>query len=855
MARDEEQPRRTAVLGPERPPPPPDWRKRDFDDRAWASARGGDVVGPTDRYGADAVFARGTDEFVPEVGLVAARGKFRIEDRSKVRKLALTLTCRGGFVACLNGVEVARGAMPAGEVRFDTASVHEYPPEAFLARAPGGKLGGPLHHYTHRHKQFHPQWALREKSFGPFAIDPARLRDGVNVLAVESHRADYPALCAKRKVGLCFATVGLCRLALTAETPADNVATTAERPPGFQVWNVPPFAGVRDTDYGNRFEPLRAVRIPAARNGTFAGQLALGSRHAIEGLSAHAGEFTGPGKIPAANVRILFGRPNPLHPGRYYDRGNGIGGTRGDLLTHVAPATVAPLTPAIFKTGWFIRPRVAQFRRELGLAGEPVLGATLPVWVSVTVPADAPAGEYAATLTLRAKGIPAVKVPVELAVADWTLPDVADYASLIFIYQSPDSLAEYYRLTPWSQRHWAMIERSLELAGDAGSIGLNVPLLAKTQPGNVESMVVWLRKPDGSYAFDFRRLDRYLDTALKYHSPDRLKVVALYVWGRELGCPRDKRTAEGPDYREKAYRGALVTVLETATGRHKDMRLPDFERPQAEALLRPLLLAVRDRLKARRLEGAMMLAVGSDPGILPEHAAALRRILPGVPWLRDSHFAVGGTPYDRKDRRKLVPVACNTIVWSGHVPDPKAKRRYGWRVTPGRYTLSFNRAGVSSLNLRGFPDPWRYLIWMECSLALGRNGAGRVGGDYFSANPKRWVDNRYPGAAIGGALKIYNGCPDLFGPQPDGPVPTVRYENTRMGVQAAEARVFIEKAIVARSIPEDLARRCQSLLDQRTNAIRMAPLGRSLGRQGWAASTRELFELAAEVSKACAEKH
>jgi len=52
-----------------------------------------------------------------------------------------------------------------------------------------------------------------------------------------------------------------------------------------------------------------------------------------------------------------------------------------------------------------------------------------------------------------------------LNVADWTLPDVADRVSLFNLYQSPDALAEYYKVAPWSAEHWRLIERSLKLMG------------------------------------------------------------------------------------------------------------------------------------------------------------------------------------------------------------------------------------------------------------------------------------------------------------------------------------------------------------------------------------------------------
>ena len=122
--------------GLQTPPPPPGWTGTDFDDRDWLLRRGRDLTNNPRRrpkYVSDtSVFHRGTDGFVKEIGLICQRGRFHVADRSKVRKLTLSLTHRGGFVACLNGTEIARGAMPAGQIAPDTPAA-DYPLESFFS--------------------------------------------------------------------------------------------------------------------------------------------------------------------------------------------------------------------------------------------------------------------------------------------------------------------------------------------------------------------------------------------------------------------------------------------------------------------------------------------------------------------------------------------------------------------------------------------------------------------------------------------------------------------------------------------------------------------------------------------------
>ena len=93
-----------------------------------------------------------------------------------------------------------------------------------------------------------------------------------------------------------------------------------------------------------------------------------------------------------------------------------------------------------------------------------------------------------------------------------------------------------------------------------------------------------------------------------------------------------------------------------------------------------------------------------------------------------------------------------------------------------------------------------------------------------------------------------NNTTDLFAPGPDGPVTTVRFENACEGIQLAEARIFIEKALAdeTRPLPEALARRCRELLDLRTNVLR------GMGVPGQPDRDRRLFDLAGEVAGALA---
>jgi hypothetical protein len=82
----------------------------------------------------------------------------------------------------------------------------------------------------------------------------------------------------------------------------------------------------------------------------------------------------------------------------------------------------------------------------------------------------------------------------------------------------------------------------------------------------------------------------------------------------------------------------------------------------------------------------------------------------------------------------------------------------------------------------------------------------------------------------------------------------MRFENYREGIQEAEARIFIEKAVVGGRLDAALKKRCQDLLDERHNIIRAACAGGDEGLDWYAAHfarglAEKLFGCAAEVAE------
>jgi len=551
-----------------------------------------------------------------------------------------------------------------------------------------------------------------------------------------------------------------------------------------------------DTDSGGG---AAAISLAGTRNGTFSGKVVVSSDQPITSLRAACSDLRqGDAVIPASRISVRYGVPWDLTIGSFY-RPKG-----SDILFGSSPAE-APT----------------------GRDGS----AVAPVFVTVSVPKDARPGNYTGRLTVEAKGLDAVAVPITLSVEAWTLPDAQDWQTWMELIQSPDNLAAEYDLPLWSDRHWEMIGRSLELIARTGCRVVYVPLICHTNFGHEQSMVRWIPKGDGTYDHDFSVMDRYLDTAEKRMG--RPKIVVLYAWDVYLKPPKDEFIAKLKEKgshdvammearRALREKGPPVTVLDPATGKAETTFLPQYEDPAGKALWQPLWSALRERLRQRGLDKVAMLGVVSDWWPSEEQTAALADLSGGMPWASCSHHT-GWLPAQTKTGKgALYGLATISYVAAALefelTINPAKERTYGWKnpVLFGQFWRKqyYNYQSHSTVRHEA-----------ECNITGNQRGLAHLGGDVWYAVKSKAgkragnASSRYP-QSYWHSLDLHSW---MLGPGPDGPVGTVRLELMCEGVQECEARIAIETALtdpaLRAKLGDDLAARAQDLLDEQQRCL------------------------------------
>ena len=785
----------------------PDWMKPDFDDSTWARLRGPMLDGSKN----------------PNWKLILMRGRFEVTDPAAAGDLALSVTYRGGLVVYLNGEELTREHMSAGPVTPDTPAA-PYPEEVYLDDA--GYVTWP-HDDADQYRRRHEKRIRRLRNL---RIPASKLKRGVNVIALGLHRPPSPEVLFIRRIKrypflderALWCKVGLLDVSLTA--PAGSSAAPNTSPPrgrGFLVWNHSIVRKVFIPDYPDPFALLRPVRLTGVRNGTFAGQVVVGHERPIRGLTAVASDLAGPGTIPATCVRLRWPRPD----GRPVRRSD----------------------PPPFDSLESFPPAEAPVYKAHG-------GAVQPIWISVTVPADAAPGNYSGTITVSAAGVKPLAVPLRLRVIDWTLPDPNTFTARMDIVESTESVARAYGVKMWSDEHLALLDQVFALLKPLANKTIYVTAIRRTHWGNEHAMVRWVRGADGELTPNFDIVEKYLDVATKHLG--NVPGVILDCWepissmGHAGGAGSATRTTDKP---------IQYTLWDPKRDKLRKRTGPAWGTAEARDFWRRFNEGIVPVLKKRGLANSMLFGLIGDARPTKQ---AMDDITTGVPperakWAVHSHYyCVSWKGYD---------VGMAIALWGvGSTPvDPSKGYGYGW-ANP--FWLSYYPREMSMLSSlvehRTKLEKWmgaKSRSTSAYSKAIGTRGLGRLGADFWivlkdaRGNLKSSLAGRYP-ESYWGQLNLNYGVPNLLGKGRDGPVPTVRSEAFRENVQEVEARVSIERALTDKAkcaaLGDDLAARCRAALDKR---IRMGlhASGEGLAwfvSSDWNKRTEDLFILAAEVA-------
>ncbi len=159
---------------------------------------------------------------------------------------------------------------------------------------------------------------------------------------------------------------------------------------------------------------------------------------------------------------------------------------------------------------------------------------TRPVWITVDVPRNAAPGTYNGTVRLKAENGFDQALGLHLEIQGGAVPPLADWSFRVDFWQNPWAVAHQHRVAPWSEAHLAVLRQHLRALADMGQTYVSAYITHS--PWNDVTyvpdgtMVDWIRQRDGSFTFDYRIFDTYVELAMSCGINDAISCFTLLPW-------------------------------------------------------------------------------------------------------------------------------------------------------------------------------------------------------------------------------------------------------------------------------------------------------------------------------------
>ncbi len=187
--------------------------------------------------------------------------------------------------------------------------------------------------------------------------------------------------------------------------------------------------------------------------------------------------------------------------------------------------------------------------------------------------------------------------PLKVTVLNRVLPPAKDWKYFLDLWQHPWAVSRYFNVEPFSKEHYAKMEPIYRTLAECGCKALTTTLL--DLPWNHQcydgyySMIGRVKKADGSWVFDYKLFDEYVEFGRKCGLGPDIACYTMCPWkymatwkeevtGNGERIPRAKRVAEGD---------ALAGVGMGNGSRRRLRRLPSATTSSRPCATRALILA------------------------------------------------------------------------------------------------------------------------------------------------------------------------------------------------------------------------------------------------------------------------
>ncbi|MBP6065344.1 glycoside hydrolase domain-containing protein [Bacteroides sp.] len=159
---------------------------------------------------------------------------------------------------------------------------------------------------------------------------------------------------------------------------------------------------------------------------------------------------------------------------------------------------------------------------------------TQAIWVSCTVPQSTVKGKYKGQLLVKADGKTLRTLPLEIEVLNRVLPAPAEWSYHLDLWQNPFAVARYYQVPLWSEAHFNAMRPTMKRLADAGQKIITASIMHKPWGGQThdyfETMVTWMKKSDGTWAFDYTIFDQWVTFMMGVGIDQQINCYSMIPW-------------------------------------------------------------------------------------------------------------------------------------------------------------------------------------------------------------------------------------------------------------------------------------------------------------------------------------
>ncbi len=192
-----------------------------------------------------------------------------------------------------------------------------------------------------------------------------------------------------------------------------------------------------------------------------------------------------------------------------------------------------------------------------------------PIWVQCWIPQSADPGTYKGELQVKSGSKVLQRLNLQVKVLPRVLPEPSKWVYHLDLWQSPFAVARYYQVPLWSQEHLDAMRPVMKMLANAGQKVITATIMHKPWNGQTEdyfeTMVTWIKRADGKWAFDFTTFDRWVEFMMSVGINRQINCYSMVPWelsfqyfDQATNSLKFIKTAPG----EKAYEDMWVAMLE-----------------------------------------------------------------------------------------------------------------------------------------------------------------------------------------------------------------------------------------------------------------------------------------------------